>query len=45
MNEDHCVCCGDPIPEGLQVCPVCEKRFNLISSITPNDKIKKEMNE
>jgi len=24
-NAEHCVCCGDIIPEGRQVCPICEK--------------------
>lgn len=24
MNENTCVCCGEPIPEGRQVCPKCE---------------------
>lgn len=24
-NAEHCVCCGDVIPEGRQVCPACEK--------------------
>lgn len=23
-NSDHCVCCGDVIPEGRQVCSACE---------------------
>lgn len=23
MNEDHCVCCGEIIPEGRWVCPNC----------------------
>ena len=23
---DRCVCCGDYIPEGRQVCPMCEKK-------------------
>lgn len=23
-NEDKCICCGDTIPEGRQVCPSCE---------------------
>ena len=23
--EDRCVCCGAVIPEGRQVCPVCER--------------------
>lgn len=22
---NRCVCCGDIIPEGMMVCPVCEK--------------------
>lgn len=22
--EDRCICCGEVIPEGRQVCPVCE---------------------
>ncbi len=21
---DRCVCCGDEVPEGRQVCPMCE---------------------
>lgn len=25
MSENRCVCCGDIIPEGLMVCPDCEK--------------------
>ena len=24
-NEDRCASCGRTIPEGRQVCPVCEK--------------------
>ena len=24
MNEERCVICGEPIPEGRQVCPFCE---------------------
>jgi uncharacterized Zn finger protein (UPF0148 family) len=27
-DVDHCVCCGSPIPEGRQVCPICEKNTN-----------------
>ena len=23
-NVDVCICCGEPIPEGRQVCPDCE---------------------
>ena len=25
MNDNICVCCGEQIPEGWQVCPKCEK--------------------
>lgn len=25
MNENRCVICGEIIPEGLQICPKCEK--------------------
>ena len=24
--EDKCVCCGEVIPEGRQVCPQCETK-------------------
>lgn len=24
-KENRCVCCGELIPEGLQVCPKCER--------------------
>ena len=23
-NADHCVCCGEVVPEGRHVCPLCE---------------------
>ena len=26
MNDNTCVMCGDIIPEGRQVCPVCEMK-------------------
>ncbi len=22
--EDRCICCGEIIPEGRQICPICE---------------------
>lgn len=22
--ESRCVCCGNPVPEGLMVCPICK---------------------
>ena len=27
--EDYCVICGAIVPEGLQVCPNCERRFGI----------------
>ena len=24
--ENRCICCGDIIPEGRQVCPQCERK-------------------
>lgn len=27
MSENRCVCCGDIIPEGRQICPACEKGY------------------
>lgn len=26
MNSEYCVCCGEEIPEGRQVCPACEDK-------------------
>ena len=26
MTEERCVCCGEIIPEGRQVCPACESK-------------------
>ena len=26
MNDNRCVCCGRIIPEGRQVCPMCEEK-------------------
>jgi len=25
-NSDRCVCCGEPVPEGTQVCPTCIRK-------------------
>ena len=25
MSEDRCIACGDIVPEGRMVCPICEK--------------------
>lgn len=29
MKEDRCVCCGDVIQEGRQVCPKCERMAGM----------------
>ena len=26
QSADGCVCCGEYVPEGRQVCPTCEKK-------------------
>lgn len=26
MGENRCICCGEIIPEGLQVCPACARK-------------------
>ena len=33
MNTERCICCGDIIPEGRQICPKCEKH---LPAATPN---------
>ena len=25
VNENRCICCGAPIPEGIMVCPKCNR--------------------
>ena len=27
LLDNRCICCGEIIPEGLQICPVCEKKI------------------
>ena len=35
MNDNKCVMCGDIIPEGRQVCPMCEDTV-IKNEVTPN---------
>lgn len=28
MNSEKCIFCGSDIPEGRQVCPICESDMN-----------------
>lgn len=41
-GSNYCVCCGDEIPEGRQVCPNCEKVRLLMDDVkkvtAPNPK-------
>ena len=25
--SEYCVCCGEEIPEGRMICPICEKNY------------------
>ena len=27
-NAEHCVCCGRIIPEGRQICPICQEQID-----------------
>lgn len=27
MDTNRCICCGSVIPEGRQVCPICENKY------------------
>lgn len=33
MNEDRCVCCGEIVPEGRQICLNCEHRMTKVGAI------------
>ena len=37
MSEEYCVMCGDIIPEGRMVCPICEKKWKgaLLKFLNP----------
>lgn len=32
---DRCVCCGEIIPEGRQICPICEKGTKKMAELKP----------
>lgn len=44
MSTNTCVCCGAIIPEGRQVCPICE-RTETIEPFKPKNKTEKEPNK
>ena len=37
MAEEHCIVCGDIIPEGRQVCPICNREFGGIPALSRKD--------
>ena len=42
MNEERCIMCGEPIPEGRMVCPKCEDvepSFDTVKATVLLDKI------
>ena len=44
MSANLCVCCGAIIPEGRQVCPICE-RTETIETFKTKNKTEKEPNK
>lgn len=42
MNEDRCICCGEIIPEGRQICLNCEYRVGKIGSILQSQNATKD---
>lgn len=35
--EERCIVCGDIIPEGRQVCPICNKEYDGPSALSRED--------
>lgn len=42
MNENRCVYCGEIIPEGRQVCPMCEQ---LQTETTRAERVDRVLND
>ena len=44
MSEDRCVCCGEVIPEGRMVCPICLAKLKdaptTLRTMTPEERKK-----
>lgn len=34
MDENRCICCGQIIPEGRQVCPACEAKNKVQAGLS-----------
>lgn len=51
-NQEHCVCCGNPIPEGYMTCYKCRKNSMIhnpdvtivLKSENPKQSIMKKIN-
>lgn len=37
MTENRCICCGEIIPEGRQVCPSCEAAAKEVTEDVEKD--------
>lgn len=35
--EDHCVVCGDVVPEGRHVCPICNLEYDGVPALSRVD--------
>ena len=45
MSDNRCVCCGEQIPEGTQVCPNCVKKNIGIHNETREEKVDRILND
>lgn len=36
-EEEHCVICGEVIPEGRQVCPICNREYEGVPALSRTD--------
>ena len=34
MSTNRCICCGEEIPEGLMICPACQKKSEIKHNTT-----------
>ena len=39
FNEEVCVVCGAPVPEGRQICPNCEEKYFGNKKYRPSSKM------
>lgn len=45
MSDNRCVCCGEQIPEGQQVCEICKKKTYAPHNETREEKFDSFMND